>query len=657
MAKHRKKQQWKQNKVDILKVPAAGVKAKGNEKDRYAIAIKDGRAVEEYIIKKGQNVLPKRSIGRSKSMQQLKEIYNYYSREEIQKEMFKYAAGRKITYLRMFKPQFEFIKQSEDVLPLSLYTLFWGKGNYWPSLHGTISKYGSEGNRICDIVIEIDYKSSWESCFEMTRPVIEWLKNIGAVFKIKFSGHCSPHIIIPAEAFPEQINGKYMFPGQHSHFFRSLTEIVKSKIKQPRYLDTSFHLQEHFLRLAYSLNEMTGLVSLPIAVHQFDYFQPFDAKPSIVKPLNGWWSIPQDAPQRMEEFINAVLHQRVIVSKKRAEIPRADEHVEFAHPRKKRKPLLIPESLLTNEAMYEQMVTVGQDRIDLRDFLLLEVRDIKDALRMLRRFQENGNTVNIPKVAKLHGVDEEDLKFSWDWEKNERIFRYYGSDEIRQAIYELTKSRKIRVGLEQRAVALREPMDVLPLAVYAHFDARQRTKYPGFYCTASKFNPDGRVPISCDVYIQFTTKDSQESPFEAAQPVVAMLSGTGITFFMYYDGKSGPNIIIPYEAFPQVGNWAIARHETMVEQLSKYLKSFMRMPGATCRLAKEPHTFLPIPYSVHPETGLAHIPIIHSEMHEFSPKAAWLGKVEVDNEWWNVPPDAQRKTERFLKDVILEPLG
>jgi len=658
VAKHRKKQQWKQNKVDIMKVPSAGAfKFADVEEGRYTHAIKDGRTLEEYIVNKGQNVLPKRSIGRTKSMPQLKEIYNYYSRENIQREMFQYAAGRKITYLRMFKPQFEFIRKPEDILPLALYTLFSGKGNYWPSLHGTIAKYGSAGYRICDIVLEIDYKSSWESCFEMTRPIIEWLKGIGAVFKIKFSGHCSPHIIIPAEAFPEQIDGKYMFPGQHSNFFRNLTEIVKSKIKVPRYLDTSFHIQEHFLRLAYSLNEMTGLVSLPIDVYKFDQFQPSNAKPSIVKPLNGWWSIPKDAPQRMEEFINAVLHQRVIVSKKRAAIPRADERVEVAHPHKKRKPLLIPESLLTNEAMYEHMVAIGQDRIDLREFLLLEIQDIKDALRMLRHFQKNGNTVNISKVAKLHGVDEDDLKFLWDWENNERIFRYYGSDEIRQAIYEITQSRKIRVGLEQRAVALREPMDVLPLAVYAHFDARQRTKYPGFYCTASKFNPDGRVPISCDVYIQFTTKHSQESPFEAAQPVVAMLSGTGITFFMYYDGISGPNIIIPYEAFPQVGNWAIARHETMVEQLSKYLKSFMRMSGATCRIAKDPHTFLPIPYSVHPETGLAHIPIIHSEMHKFSPKAAWLGKIEVDNEWWNVPPDAQRKTERFLKDVILEPFA
>jgi len=654
MPKHRRKQQWKQKKADMIDILDVSIPKSGSGADRYDLAVRNGLALEEYIINKGKNVLPKRSIGRSKSMQQLKEIYNYYSREDIQREMFKYAAGRKITYLRTFSPQFKSIRKAEDILPIALHTLFWSKGNYWPSLHGTISKYGNSNRQLCDIVIEIDYKSSWERCFDMTRPVIEWLRQIGAVFKIKFSGNCSPHIIIPAEAFPEQINGKHMFPGQHSSFFRNLTEIVKSKIKQPRYLDTSFHIKEHFLRLAYSLNEMTGLVSLPIDINRYDSFQPADANPSTMRPLNGWWSIPKDAPQRMERFIKAVLHQHVIISTKGAAMPRDDEHIGVV--RKKKKPLLIPESLLTNEALYEHMVTAGQDKIDWREFLLLEVRDIKDALRMLRRLQHNGDAVNIPKVARFFDVDEEDLAFLWRWEQNERIFRYYGSDEIRQAIYELTQSRKIHIGLEQRTVALNEPMDVLPLAVYAHFDAKQRTMYPAFYCTASKFNPDGRVPISCDVYIHFTTKQPHESPFEAAQPIVAMLSGTGITFFMYYDGKSGPNIVIPYEAFPQGRGWAIARHETMVEQLSRYLKHFMCMPGATCRLVKDPHTFLPVPYSVHPETGLANLPIIPAEMHQFSPKAARLGKIEVDNEWWSIPPEAQRRTERFLKDVILNPL-
>ena len=276
---------------------------------------------------------------------------------------------------------------------------------------------------------------------------------------------------------------------------------------------------------------------------------------------------------------------------------------------------------------------------------------------MLRRFFKNGRKIDIPTVAKLYGVDEEDLKFLWQWELNGRVFRYYGRDEVRQAIHEHAKFRKVRVGCEERAVALREPMDVLPLAVYAHFDANKRAKYPAFTCTTSKYNLDGRAPISCDVFIYFITKHENESSFEAAQPVVAMLVGAGVTFFMFYDGISGPNIIIPFEAFPQDKNWVVRRHERMVGELSTYLKHFMRMPAATCRFAKDPHTFLPVPYSVHPDTGLACIPILPSEIHNFSTKDAWLGNTEVDNDWWDIPPDAQRNTKRFLEDVILTPIA
>ncbi len=656
MAKHRKKQQWKKRKADILKVPDTRASKAG--KGSYTIALENGNMLAEYIIGKGVNVLPNRSIGKTKSMRQLRDIYNYYARAEIQKEMFQYAAGRKITYLRLFKPQFEFIRSAEDILPIALYTLF-QRGNYWPSLHGTISKFGKSGQRICDIVIEIDYKSGWETCFDLTRPVIRWLNDIGAVFKIKFSGNCSPHIIIPAEAFPEKVDGKYMFPGQHSMFFRNLTEIIKSKIKEPRYLDTSFHIQDHFLRLAYSLNESTGLVSLPIPIGQFDHFTPARAQLSAVKPVSGWWSVPKDSAKRMEDFIRTVLHGRVIISTKRVSLALrgqpTDARATVMRPRR-RKPLLIPESLLTNEALYEHMVEVGQDRIDLRDFLLLEEQNIKDALRMLRRFLKNGRKIDIPTVAKLYGVDGEDLRFLWQWELNERVFRYYGRDEVRQAIHEHAKFRKVRAGCEERAVVLHEPMDVLPLAVYAHFDANKRAKYPAFTCTTSKYNLDGRAPISCDAFIYFITKHENESSFEAAQPVVAMLVGAGVTFFMFYDGISGPNIIIPFEAFPQDKNWVIKRHEQMVGELSTYLKHFMRMPGAACRFAKDPHTFLPVPYSVHPDTELACIPIIPSEIHNFSTKDAWLGNTEVDNDWWDIPPDAQRSTKRFLEDVILTPI-
>ena len=669
MAKHRKKQQWKKRReregfINIPDVPKKAHKSgRMTEAERYEVALEKGRQLADYILGKGENVLPKRSIGSGKTQQQLRMIYDYYSLGDIQKEMFKYATGRKITFLRNFKPQYEQIRKAEDILPLALSTLFQSGGDYYPSLHGTISKYSIVSEWICDIVIELDYKSSWTACFEMTRPIVEWLRKIGAVFKIKYSGNCSPHIIIPAEAFPEKVDEKYMFPGQHNGFFRNLSEIVKRLIKEPRYLDTSFHIQTHFLRLAYSLNENTGLVSLPFHASQYDSFKSSDAQPPNIKPLAGWWSIPKDAPKRMEEFINAVLQRKVIVSTAvagtipRQGVPRKAEWDIIRAKRRQRRPTHVPAFLMTSEQLYEQMVKIGQDRIDWREFLLLEDEKAKAALRLLRRFKNDGRNVNVPGVAEFHDVDEEDLQFLWDWDLNEYIFRYYGQDEIRQAIYELAASRKVRVGNDERPIVIEEPMDVLPLAVYAHFDAKVKSKIPSFSCTTSKYNPAGDVPMSSDILIYFTTKHKDESPFEAAEPVVALLSGNDMTFFMFYDGKRGPNIIIPYEAIPQNGGWVLPRHERTVAEISIYLKRFMRMPGATCRLSKNPHEFIPVPYSLHPGTNFVCTPIDPSEMHNFRQKDAWMGNTEVNNDWWNILPDAHRRTERFLRDVIIEPIA
>jgi len=667
MAKHRKKQQWKKRREreGTINVPAVTErirKGRMTEAKRYEIALERGQKLAYYILGKGEDVLPKRSIGAGKTKQQLRMIYDYYSREDIQQEMFKYAAGRKITFLRTFKPQYERIRKPEDILPIALSTLFQGGGDYYPSLHGTISKLSNLSNWICDIVIELDYKSSWTVCFEMTRPVVKWLQEIGAVFRIKYSGNCSPHIIIPAEAFPERVDGKDMFPGQHNSFFRNLTEIVKNMTKEPRYLDTSFHIQTHFLRLAYSLNENTGLVSLPFHASQYDSFNPSSARPPHIKPINGWWSIPKDAHKRMEEFINAVLRRKVIVSVARAgiiqqqDIPRKAQWDVIRQRRRIQRPTHVPSFLMTREQLYEQMVKIGQDRIDWREFLLLEAENAKSALRLLRRFKNDGGNIDVPGIAKVCNIDEEDLQFLWDWDVNERIFRYYGQDEIRQAIYELATSRKVRVGNEERPITIKEPMDVLPLAVYAHFDAKVKSQIPSFSCTTSKYTAAGERPISSDILIYFTTKDESESPFEAAVPVVAMLTGNEMTFFMSYDGKRGPNIIIPYEAFPESKAWVLPHHEKTVAELSTRLKRLMRMPGATCRLSKNPHEFFPIPYSLHPETGLVCTPIAPSEMHNFTEKDAWTGNTEVDNDWWNIPPDAQRGTNRFLRNVVIEPV-
>jgi hypothetical protein len=60
-----------------------------------------------------------------------------------------------------------------------------------------------------------------------------------------------------------------------------------------------------------------------------------------------------------------------------------------------------------------------------------------------------------------------------------------------------------------------------------------------------------------------------------------------------------------------------------------------------------------MPYSIHPQTGLACVPMHSSDINSFSDKDAWLSNVQVDNEWWEISEDAPVATANFLKQIVL----
>ena len=109
--------------------------------------------------------------------------------------------------------------------------------------------------------------------------------------------------------------------------------------------------------------------------------------------------------------------------------------------------------------------------------------------------------------------------------------------------------------------------------------------------------------------------------------------------------------MIPYEAFPEKARLASVAHENTLARLSPHLKHSMRMSGAMCILVRDPHALSLMPYSIHPRTGLACVPMQFSDLLSFSERDAWLGNVQVDNEWWNVPEDASKATTDFLKQM------
>jgi len=281
---------------------------------KYDKAIDQGRMLTNMLLKRAgaKKELSREAsrVRRQYSERDLRRIMEYYTREDVQQAMFQYAQGRQVTILRLFKPLFSALRQPEDVLHLAMFCLL-QKTGFWPSLHGTISRKQEDESIVCDFIIELDYKADWARCFEMSRPIVQFFKELGLFFLIKFSGHCSPHIIIPAEAFPQRYTSQHMFRGLH----KALMNVVRRKVSKPNYIDMSFHSFNHFLRLAYSLNEQYGLVSVPIPIEQYDTFSPHFAKPGNFTVNLNWWQVPDDAIERTQSLLKLIHAPEAVIAK------------------------------------------------------------------------------------------------------------------------------------------------------------------------------------------------------------------------------------------------------------------------------------------------------------------------------------------------------
>ena len=106
-------------------------------------------------------------------------------------------------------------------------------------------------------------------------------------------------------------------------------------MSNPGLLDGSFWQPDHFLRLAYSIHELGGKVSVPIKPEEFDSFKPDKARIKNVEVIENWWTIPEDAAERGREFVQRVMRN----------YPRLVSGIEKAKIEHKWKPPAVPRKL------------------------------------------------------------------------------------------------------------------------------------------------------------------------------------------------------------------------------------------------------------------------------------------------------------------------
>lgn len=237
------------------------------------------------------------------------EVIAYYGaeRKDIAEVLYRYGLGRMVIMtnnpgilggsrgqLGFGSPEkiLEMAKKGLDNSPIP---------RHYPAFHGTIGKFGGligKSLKGADLVIDIDVKNDYKEAFKDGKRVIDFLDFHNIPYRIKFSGGTGPHIIIPFEAFPEHLHGDN-FPKTHSMLFRMIISGSKA-----RHIDLSFNSFNHFYRLPYSLNENTGLVSVPIRREHYDDFVPSMAEMRNVEIDESWFKKPDESSkQALEEFI------------------------------------------------------------------------------------------------------------------------------------------------------------------------------------------------------------------------------------------------------------------------------------------------------------------------------------------------------------------
>lgn len=255
------------------------------------------------------------------------DVLAYYGaeRQDIPNALFRYGKDRETIAVlqtgvlgrgRGDGPGF---RSPEQILATARMCMDDQKGNVprnYPGFHGTVGRYELSRGILrrkqkpigSDMVFDIDVKNNYKEAFRNGTRIVEFLDHYNVPHRVKFSGGSGPHIILPYEVFPH--------PFSDAKFKQVFTTIVN--LSEAQHVDTSFHSPGHFLRLPYSLNENTGLASLPLRREQLESFEPGMAEIQNVMVDESWFSLPEDAPERMMRFLVDVFGYRPI-GKRRTE--------------------------------------------------------------------------------------------------------------------------------------------------------------------------------------------------------------------------------------------------------------------------------------------------------------------------------------------------
>jgi len=130
----------------------------------------------------------------------------------------------------------------------------------YPSLHYAVGRYWKGGR---DWVIEAD-TDEWQEAWEAIESVVGIIEALEIPYTLRYSGHCSPHLCVAEEDFPEPST----LPDA-----LGLSEELETAFKR-RLATEAVLLTGPIARLPYSFNEETGLICIEVPPQLYGAFEP-----------------------------------------------------------------------------------------------------------------------------------------------------------------------------------------------------------------------------------------------------------------------------------------------------------------------------------------------------------------------------------------------
>lgn len=168
--------------------------------------------------------------------------------------------------------------------------------NRYPTMH-MLRNRGEGASVRYDFMVEND-PPSWNQAFANMAKALDVLDAHDVYYRIKFSGHRSLHLLIPAEAFPTTFRGKDI-----NEQFNAIQKRIMGYLPKPGHATPG-------LRLVYSTHPRGGMVSIPLRREELPNFQPWMANIYTVAVDYDWFSVPDDAVERNEKFLHTVFDRQ-----------------------------------------------------------------------------------------------------------------------------------------------------------------------------------------------------------------------------------------------------------------------------------------------------------------------------------------------------------